>query len=303
MTSSEPQNIVLEKVTELASSGFSGLVRIFLSDEQIGVIIYRGGEVAWAVSKFQKEHLGSFLQRLGQVTQEQLQEVQRQYVSLAKTRKFGALLEELGFLNRSQLKYFLKLHIRNAILTLMDVSEATVDVSGGELKVDEDLTFGIQEILPEFFEYSLSVDEDSEDEGSLFYRDNPGSLIIPELFKDLSSIPGFRYALLIDNNGGILAMDVSMEHSVEITELPVQWIRSLFRVTRRINPGKLDFLNIETESANCILKAVDESDRYFLFTFFNPESKTGIIRHRIMNSIPDIIGFICGRTGDHYLEN
>jgi len=286
---------MLDTLIHASDTGFSGLLRVYRSDDQIGVVIMRSGEIAWAVSKFQNEHLGSFLERLGQVTREQLQEVERQYLSLAKTKKFGALLEELGFLTRTQLKFFIKLHVRSALINLLELPDVLVLSSGGDMKVDEDLTFALQEILPDYFSSVDSTEEMqmmASVENYTFINIKNAKTRVDALFSDFSAMPGYRYSLIADFNGTVFNAHWHEQLERENLNFPLFWIKSLYMASIKANMGSLDFTHIESDLGACILKMLQPSHQVFLGVMFERECKLGVIRHKIVSNMPRYLEFI-----------
>jgi len=83
---------------------WSGILRAVKDSEQVGVVVMRDGHIAWAVSNSQTENFGSFLERIGMVPKEKLNEVVQKYRSLGKTKKLGALLEEAGLISHATLR-------------------------------------------------------------------------------------------------------------------------------------------------------------------------------------------------------
>jgi len=289
------KSLMLDTFINASDTGFSGLIRIYRSEEQIGVVIMRSGEIAWAVSKYQNEHLGSFLERLGQVTREQLQEVERQYLSLAKTKKFGALLEELGFLTRTQLKFFIKLHVRSALLNLLELPDVVVTTNGGDMKVDEDLTFALQEILPDFFSAVDSTEEMqmmASVEDYSFINVKSAKSRVSSLFSEFSAMPGYRYSLIADFSGQVFNAHWHDQLEKENLNFPLFWIKSLYMASIKASMGSLDFTHIESDLGVCILKMVQSSRQVFLGVMFEKECKLGVIRHKIVSNMPRFQEFI-----------
>ncbi|PKN24659.1 MAG: hypothetical protein CVU65_11150 [Deltaproteobacteria bacterium HGW-Deltaproteobacteria-22] len=291
---------MLDTLIQSSDQGFSGLIRVFRNEEQIGVVIMRSGEVAWAVSKFQNEHLGSFLERLGQISREQLQDVERQYLSLAKTKKFGALLEELGLLTRTQLKFFIKLHIRSALINLMEMPEVVVTSSGGDMKVDEDLTFAIQEILPDYFSTMDNTEEMqmmASVENYTFVNIRSSKTRVDSLFADFSTMPGYRYAVIADFDGNVYNSHWHESLERENLNFPLFWIKSLYMASIKANMGSLDYTHVESDLGACVLKMLHPSRHLFLSVMFEKECKLGVIRHKIVSAMPRLQEFIALTAG------
>jgi len=289
------KTLMLDTFIQASETGFSGLIRIFRSEEQIGVVIMRSGEIAWAVSKYQNEHLGSFLERLGQVTREQLQEVERQYLSMAKTKKFGALLEELGFLTRTQLKFFIKLHVRSALLNLLELPDVVVTTNGGDMKVDEDLTFALQEILPDYFSAVDNTEEmqmmaSVEDYSYINIKNTKTQ--VSSLFAEFSVMPGYRYSLMADFGGQVYNAHWHERLEKENLNFPLFWIKSLYMASIKAGMGSLDFTHIESELGVCILKMIQPSRHAFLGVMFEKDCRLGVIRHKIVSSMPRFQEFL-----------
>ncbi len=306
MSKSVAQNTsMLDTLIEASDHGFSGLIRVLKDEDQIGVVIMRGGEVAWAVSKFQNEHLGSFLERLGQINRTQLREVERQYLSLAKTKKFGAILEESGLLTRTQLKFFIKLHVRSALINLLEMPDVSVLTSGGDMKVDEDLTFAIQEILPDYFSQVENTEEMqmlASVEDYTFVNIRCAKTRVENLFSDFSTMTGYRYSVLADFDGNVLNAhwDERLEH--ENLNFPLFWIKSLYMASIKANMGSLDYTHVESDLGACVLKMLHPRRHIFLGVMFDKDCKLGVIRHKIVSAMPRLHDFIALTAGVEVLS-
>ena len=61
-------------LVETAERRGSGWLEVRQGGAPVGTVVFRDGQVAWASSAGQKEHLGHFLERIGYLSPEQLQE-------------------------------------------------------------------------------------------------------------------------------------------------------------------------------------------------------------------------------------
>ena len=77
------------------TNGTFSVSAVMKDGEQIGSVFMRDGLVAWAVSNNQTENFGSFLERIGLIPKEKLNEIAAKYRALGKAKKLGTLLEEL----------------------------------------------------------------------------------------------------------------------------------------------------------------------------------------------------------------
>ena len=101
---------------------WSGILNAMKDSQQVGVVVLRDGHIAWAVSNTQTENFASFLERIGMVPKDRLDEVVLKYRSLGKSKKLGALLEETGLISHATLRECLKAHVSAAISSMMDDS-------------------------------------------------------------------------------------------------------------------------------------------------------------------------------------
>lgn len=295
MTASEEQALpvpLLDGLGAMAARGWSGHLRVMSEDDQVGVVVMREGRVAWAVCKYQREDLGTFLLRLGKVTAEQLKEVRERYEALGKTRKLAALLEEAGLTDRSTLRRSLQLHIRRALTCMLSLPSRIVSSADAELTVDEDMTFFLDELLP-------GLDDDQDPALLPPQTDHlPGRgplSINAGLLKDLAGLPGYRGALVATTDGRIYA-----GHGLDEQELPLDmlvgvpstWLRSSAECARSLRLGGVRSTVLECDDGVLLARWIVPDEEIFLSVFFEEGARIGVAKHRIAAAATKIEEFI-----------
>ncbi len=170
----------------------SGWLEVREGGAPSGTIVFRGGQIAWASSAGQKEHLGLFLERIGYLTPEQLQATHSRLREAGPERKLGRLLEDAGLISRPVLRICLLFHLRAAVSSLL-LSEALAgDWEEGLFCAEDELTFPVVDVLPEWLLARAP--------GIGLPPEDLASTLLP-----LAEIPGYRGALAADWLGRVVA--------------------------------------------------------------------------------------------------
>ena len=270
---------------------WGGILRVMKDVEQIGSVFMREGQVAWAVSKNQTENFGSFLERIGLIPKEKLSEIVARYKTLGKAKKLGTLLEEEGLISRSKLRECLRAHIRAAIASMMDDPEVVIKASHGEMIVDANLMFMLNEVLPVHY---LA----SEPDDSMFFDTGPENTPIEEVNADkaidilanLATIPGYRFSFLAGANGKLLALHKADE-SINIGETAakaVEWINLSARNAADGYFGPMECIIMEHGNGLLVTQWTDNEGQCFVTGSFDKDGKLGVIKHKISEAIPSI---------------
>jgi hypothetical protein len=139
---------VLGALRRASAERLSGCVRLHSGETLIGQVLFAGGAIAWATSRSQREKLGAFLWRLGHITRSQLETVSREFEAHRGKKKFGQLLEELGFLPQPVLRHCLLLHTQEAVRALLACRGARASMEPSRVDASEAINFSLEEVLP-----------------------------------------------------------------------------------------------------------------------------------------------------------
>jgi predicted regulator of Ras-like GTPase activity (Roadblock/LC7/MglB family) len=277
----------LEKTTEIK---WCGILRVFKDDEQIGSVFMRDGQVAWAVSKNQTENFSSFLERIGLIPKEKLSEIVSKYKALGKSKKLGALLEEEGLISHDKLRECLRAHIRAAITSMMDDPEVVINASNGEMIVDTNLLFLLNEVLPNYYHGEEPVDTETveadfpenQDEA-----DNTEKII--DILGNLAMLPGYQYSFISAPDGKLLALHKSEadSNSESAADSAIAWINtSLNNANGQF--GDMECIILEHGKGSLIAQMANGEKHYFVTVSCGKDGKLGVIKHKISELFPSI---------------
>jgi hypothetical protein len=256
---------LIEGLRRAAEANWSGLLRVERADEQTGAIVLREGRIAWTVYKEQQEDLGTFLYRLGKLTREQLNEVQERYLAMGKTKKLGALLEESGMLSRPVLRQCLLLHMRSALFKMISDGGLTVIARGGDFKVEEDLTFSVDEVF-----------SPRENDDDIDARDH--------IFAELAQIPGYRSTIVAGEDGTPLLIHGAGDdarQSLHCAKLPVKWLHSAREVGWESGLGNVGFAYFEYEDCSIVVRWLGEHCEFLAAVCMERVGKLGMVKHKL----------------------
>jgi hypothetical protein len=324
----------IEALIKTVDKKWGGILRVMKNDEQIGSVFMRDGQVAWAVSNNQTENFGSFLERIGLIPKEKLNEIAIKYRALGKSKKLGTLLEEEGLISRTKLRECLRAHIRAAIASMMDDPEVVIAASHGEMIVDTNLMFLLNEVLPGHYlagetSEARPVDRSEADDAQFvepgevndaqpvepgeandaqpvdvspeeFLNEAaaPGHVLV-DILGNLATLPGYRFSLLSGTDGKLLALhkaNADMEVA-ETADLAVAWINSSAMTAANGPFGKLECLTLEHEDGLLIAQWTDNERQFFVGGSFDKNGKLGVIKHKVSEIIPSISQFISESNG------
>lgn len=280
---------VIDALKKTAAKSWSGILRVTKESEQIGSVFMRDGNVAWAVSKNQTENFTSFLERIGLIPKEKLGEIINKYKALGKAKKVGELLEEEGLITHDKLRECLCAHIRSAIASMMDDPLLLIEASHGEMVVDANLLFLLDEVLPvpcqgdEPVAGSPCVDSPQED---LNRADNKDKLI--DILGNLSALPGYRHSFISAADGTLLALhksDADPDPEAAVSSA-TRWINSSATHSASGHFGKMECLILEHENGLLMAQSVDNGTQCFVAVSFEKDGKLGVIKHKISELIP-----------------
>jgi predicted regulator of Ras-like GTPase activity (Roadblock/LC7/MglB family) len=271
---------------------WSGILNAMKDSQQVGVVVLRDGHIAWAVSNTQTENFASFLERIGMVPKDRLDEVVLKYRSLGKSKKLGALLEETGLISHATLRECLKAHVRAAISSMMDDSGIILQARGGEMVVDTSLIFLLSEVFPTFCEEPVP-------EGSLYDPDDFGTAVKNEellldeglFLQALAVLPGYLYSMVSNVEGNQLACHVADGVAVDTKNLLpslLVWLGASSLSSDELKMGKVLFGFVQSELGSLFVHMVDTGGSYFLAVVCDENAKLGVVRHKMNELLPEV---------------
>jgi hypothetical protein len=284
----------IDALQKTAAAKWSGILRVTKEAEQIGSVFMRDGNVAWAVSKNQTENFSSFLERIGLIPKEKLNEIVRKYKALGKAKKLGELLEEEGLISHEKLRECLGAHIRAAIKSLMDDPLVIIEASNGEMIVDANLMFDLQELLSENQQVNDENPEIATAPSPTVSDNTDNNRSICDILETLSSLPGYRFSFVSGMEGKLPPLHKSdSDPDPEATVVSAtEWINSSARNCANGMLGKMESLILEHENGLLVAQMIDGERLYFVTGAFGKEGKPGVVKHKIAELIPSIRKFM-----------
>ena len=285
----------IEALRKSAENRWSGILRIVKGDEQIGSVFMRDGCIAWAVSKNQKENFSTFLERIGLIPRDKLNEAVRRYKALGKARKLGELLEEDGLISRDKLKVCLGAHIRAALKSLMDDPQLVTEASHGEMAVDVNLVFELSQLLSSEGEFEEENDSSGDDEVfSEHPSDKEEGSLINNILGNLVSLPGYRFSFVSNADGKRLALhrsDTEPDPANEIAWI-TDWVNITVRHCSGEEFGRMDTIILEHERGMLVAQTIENERDSFVALAFDKGGKLGVIKHKLGEMTLSIRQFI-----------
>ncbi len=271
---------------------WSGILNAMKDSQQVGVVVLRDGHIAWAVSNTQTENFASFLERIGMVPKDRLDEVVLKYRTMGKSKKLGALLEETGLISHATLRECLKAHVRAAIASMMDDSEITLQARGGDMVVDTSLIFLLSEVFPsDEEEVDVTVSSHIPDPSDTAAK-NEETLPEENVFlQDLAALPGYLYSVVSNTEGNQLACHVADGVTVDTKQLLpslLVWLGASSLSSNELKMGKILFGFVQCEEGSLFVHMVDTGSNYFLAVACDEKAKLGVVKHKMSELIPDI---------------
>ena len=277
---------------------WSGILRVSKADDQVGSIFMRDGCIAWATSKNQTENFASFLERIGLIPRDILSETVRKYKSLGKTKKLGELLEEEGLISRDKLRECLGAHIRAAIKSLTEDHLLIIEASHGEMEVDANLLFSLDELL------ALESPGEDSSEGEAVGPDHPSygkeGSFISNVLSSLASLPGYRFSFVSGADDKQMALHKSDgEPDPEtLIKCATEWINLSVGHWSDRGLFKMDSLILEHEKGILVAQFIDDERKCFAAVAFDKGGKLGVIKHKLNDIISSILQIMNNATGN-----
>jgi predicted regulator of Ras-like GTPase activity (Roadblock/LC7/MglB family) len=261
---------------------FCGQITVRQDDEALGLVVFDEGRVAWAVCRRQPETLGRFLRRIGRVTREQLDRVQKRYEACGRRRKIGALLEEEGMIRRPVLRRCLLLHTRMALESLLGTPPGETAAHPGRLEVDPEMTFSLEELMPT---QSHAVDAAARPSTRwrTWNREN-------RFLEPLSRIAGYRAAALINADGGVYAAHAAGEQ-LDVTVLGVYLAAVLESASRAATSsalGQVEFALLDCSEGALVARWLDEQRTHLVVVLVAEDGQIGAAKYGLRGALSDL---------------
>lgn len=272
---------------------WSGILRAVKDSEQVGVVVMRDGHIAWAVSNSQTENFASFLERIGMVPKEKLNEVVQKYRSLGKSKKLGALLEEAGLISHSTLRECLKAHVSAALTSMMADPGILLEARHGEMAIDASLIFLLGEVVPEEGEQAAPAAADPEPSTRDADREETLCEVEPAVLQELSSLPGYLYSFVADTTGRIRSFHQSDDVRVETEQIVAAvsaWLDASCRLSPEMKLGTVGFTLLSCEEGSMYVQVVDGDTRQFVAIACDRTARMGVVMHKISEVASGIRG-------------
>lgn len=270
---------------------WSGILRAVKDSEQVGVVVMRDGHIAWAVSNVQTEKFGSFLERIGMVPKEKLDEVIKKYRSLGKSKKLGALLEEAGLISHATLRECLKAHVRAALFSLMQDPGISLEARHGEMIIDASLVFLLSEVLPDSEDEGPGASSDDETSSEEDSGPDDRKSNAPRALTALSAMPGYQYSFVAEMSGVIHALHVGDSVQVDAASIVhqiLEWLSIACRNSPEIKMGRVRFTFLDCDEGSIYIRMIDDDNRSFLVVACDRNARMGVVMHKISETAETI---------------
>ncbi len=175
---------------------FTGRILVFSGEEQAGGAVMHQGRVGWAIYKAQVDNLGTYLERLGSVSREQLGQVRRAYDASGKRASFAAMLEQAKLVPQPVFQRCLLLHNRSALRAMERAGEVRLERKTGAGPADRELLFSLEELMTELGPEATPADRAER------WRALGGE---NQALAPLAEVPGFRAAAALSADGQVVA--------------------------------------------------------------------------------------------------
>lgn len=277
-----PFPIALRNAAEMR---WSGILRVMRGVDQVGVLVMRDGHVAWAVSSSQAENFGGFLERIGMIPKEKLDEIISKYRALGKTKKLGMLLEESGLISHATLRECLKAHLRAAISSMMADPLITLEARHGEMAIDAGLVFMLNEVYPVSDETSTPAETEAtmQEVVEETHQAASGSRE-SEILRDFSTMPGYLYSFVADMSGRVTAVHSSDDVALKADHLVpavVGWLSTSSLRSAGLEMGKVEFAFVQCETGSLFVHLAGTDAGHFLAVACNDDARLGVVRHKM----------------------
>jgi len=271
---------------------WSGMIEVTVDGEKIGQIVFSEGRVAWATCRGQSETLGVFLWRLGRLTKEQLEQVQKIFEKHKGRKKLGAIVEELGFMNTPVLRRCLLLHTRTAVEKLLSYPNAKGSLTPAAPRTDEKNLFGPEEVLPSSVSVSMHEEcfrPDTSWGKSWRMRTDDNAIL-----GDLIALPGHLASAIISADGGVITAYITLE-TVDpslVSAFLAGMMESASRTVTAMQMGDIDHLMIDCSKGWLAIRWLDEERQRLLFVLLDHAGNPSLTRLAMKQAAPNILAWL-----------
>jgi len=256
-------------------AGWSGILELSSVNQPVaGTVVLDSGHVAWATSIGQPETLGSFLQRLGHVSQDDLDITQALYEEAKGEKKLGRLMEEAGIIPRQVLRRCLLLHVRLAIACLVQSKLKVTSARAGQLCVAREMLFSVAEVLPEW--------RSAPPPGAL--PTGPGDAVTVVL-ESLKTIPGHRGCLVADRGGTTISVCGFSSNDIPgpsvLATTAVALLEGASHAATWCSLGNVDHASSEGAAGALLAHWLDKKRSLLAAVLLDPTGKIGVARYEL----------------------
>ncbi len=269
-----------------AKTGWSGVLRGRIGQQEVGMVVFCHGRVAWSLSRGQARDLPFYLQTMGKVSPHRLQEILEIQKAPDKSKKLGPILEEAGVIDQALFAECLRAHIRDALTPLVNNPLTVGHAEEGEVAADARQTFSLREAL----EADLDFPEPGLSEGISTAKDPaPAENVSP--FEELALLPGFRYAFIADSAGKLYlyhGVETDVSPKKDLSAWIAEWLRSSLQIAHHVGIDQPRSTFIEGSGQSLLVQVTDPGGGNFLGVAFAEAGKLGVYRSRIASVLPAI---------------
>ena len=281
---------VADALASAAERQWSGVLRAMVAKEQIGMVVLRGGRIAWAVSKNQTKNLPFFLEQLGRVPPHRLREIVKQQSAPGKSKKLGPILEAAGLITHATFRECLLAHIRSALASLLETPLMIVQTSKAEIAAEVSLTFSLRDALNNVETRTANIiAPTTTSDTEKVARSCNG-----ELLQNLALLSGYMYSFVANISGELLAFHEA-EHAGEQVETVfttvANWISTSLETAKALGMVATQVTFMEGSGQSLLVQATDSELRHFLAVSFNEAGKLGVVKTKLASMIPTVRTF------------
>jgi predicted regulator of Ras-like GTPase activity (Roadblock/LC7/MglB family) len=164
--------------------------------------------------------------------------------------------------------------------SLLSQRDADCEAHDGQLACDDQLTFSLEELMPELSKVDASA------AGQTAHWRAPGEALMP-----LESISGFQAAALISADGEVIAAYLRSP-ALEPTVLGVYLAAVLESSSRAVSStllGAVDYVLIDCSEGALVARWVDEARHHLVVVLIDGQGQIGGAKYRIDASLPMLL--------------
>lgn len=257
----------------------TGRIVIELGDREVGQVFIHHGRVAWATCVEQHENLGTFLERMGHVRDEQLTALREEHARRQGRCKLGELLVETGVISRPLLRSCLQLHLRMALTRLLQTPGMTGVLVEDPRSKNDTMSFPLRQLVPSWWQ----LPEHAGDGGAADFACAQVACLA-----SLNDVPGFLGALVLDPDGEVIARCGFSGGSADHAPRVVTGARALLGDdTEAIGTTTAGF--VEGPWGAVVARRLEGARGLFAAVLLGPDGKPGTVLHRLSAIAPALL--------------